>query len=45
MDIVLDDGDIDDEVWEDSMGKVALARLRTRDSAPPMPRSRWMKTT
>jgi hypothetical protein len=26
-------------------GSVALARLRTNDSAPPMPRSRWMNTT
>lgn len=26
-------------------GRVALARFRISDSAPPMPRSRWMKTT
>lgn len=32
--------DVDDEVWEDSTGNVALARLRMSDSAPPMPRSR-----
>jgi len=24
---------------------VALAKFKTRDSAPPMPRSRWMNTT
>lgn len=26
-------------------GSVALAKFKTRDSAPPMPRSRWMNTT
>ena len=40
--------DDDDELLLVSLlliGNVALARLMTRDSAPPMPRSRWMKTT
>lgn len=25
--------------------RVALAKFKTRDSAPPIPRSRWMNTT
>jgi hypothetical protein len=29
----------------DSIGSVALARLRTKDSAPPIPKSKWINTT
>lgn len=36
--------DVDDDDAS-SGNKVALAKFNTSDSAPPMPRSRWMKTT
>ena len=32
-------------LFDDDDCSVALAKIKTRDSAPPIPRSRWIKTT
>lgn len=47
MEIVPDDSSLVAEFscGSDDAGSVALAKFKTRDSAPPMPRSRWMNTT
>jgi len=47
MEILPDDSSllVAELLFESGDGSVALAKFKTRDSAPPMPRSRWMNTT